>query len=477
MNTSEKKKTKIIATMGPAISSVEMIKRLSALGLNIVRLNFSHDDHIEHQKKIAIIHEVRKTSDKRIAVLQDLSGPKIRTGELTTSSVTLKPGKTLTLTIDTIVGDESRMSVSYKKLPHDIKVGNRILLNDGKIELLVTKKTDTDITTKIIHGGEMRSRRGVNLPDTKLSIPALTAKDKKDVVFGIKNNVDFMALSFVQGADDILDLKKILKKANSHALVIAKIETTEAIKNIDEIIQVSDGIMVARGDLAVEVGPQMVPKLQKQIIKKCNQAGKPVIVATQMLESMTRNPVPTRAEVSDVSNAIFDGADAIMLSEETAIGEYPEKVVGMMKEIALETESVLTHATDQYVDSKRQNTKHISSSISYNAARIAEELDAKVLVAFTETGYTLRQFSRYRAHIPILTISPHEHVLNQTLVSYGAYPAFQTSPIKNSLDAIEHARSAVLERKLGKKGDIIILVSGTLFGKSGTTNTITAVTL
>lgn len=477
MITADKKKTKIIATVGPATSSDQMLKKLSELGLNIVRLNFSHGDFPEHQEKVDAINRVRKTSTKRIAILQDLSGPKIRTGELSAQTVTLKPGKTLTLTIDTIVGDEERMTVSYKKLPQDIKVGNRILLNDGKIELLVTKKNATDITTKIIHGGEMRSRRGVNLPDTKLSIPALTAKDRKDVTFGIKNKVDFIALSFVQGPDDILDLKKILKKAKSHALVIAKIETTEAIKNIDEIIEVSDAIMVARGDLAVEVGPQKVPKLQKQIISKCNRAGKPVIVATQMLESMTRNPVPTRAEVSDVSNAIFDGADAVMLSEETAVGAYPEKVVAMMKEIALETESAVTHQLGGHRHFRQTDPKQLSASISYHAACIAQELDAKVLVAFTETGYTLRQFSRYRPHVPILTISPHDFVLNQTLISYGAYPAFQTTPIKNSLDAIGHAKKAVLERKLAKKGDTIVLISGTLFGQAGTTNTITAVTL
>lgn len=473
-----KKKTKIVGTIGPASSDIKTLTRLSEAGLNVARLNFSHGTHEEQQEKVELIKKVRKNTGKRLAVLQDLSGPKIRTGDLVTDTVVLKKGSILVLTTNKVPGTAEKMSVSYKKLPQDVSVGDRILLNDGKQELRVIKKTKTDITTKVVYGGEIKSRRGVNLPDTVISTSVITTKDKKDLEFGIKNDVDFIAQSFVQTGKDILTLKKILQKRGCKALVIAKVETTEAIKNIDEIIAVSDGIMVARGDLAVEVGPERVPMLQKYIAEECNRLGKPVIVATQMLESMTRNPVPTRAEVSDVSNAILDGADAVMLSEETAMGAYPEKVVNMMKQIALESEKGIerySFATD-VVDGATEN-RTVSDSITHHAVQIARDVDAKVIVAFTETGATMRMLSRFKPKQPILTISPNEYMLNQTLISFGAYPAHQAKKIKNSLDSIAYARQAVLERKLGKKGDKIVLVSGSIFGEPGDSNTVTVVEL
>jgi len=473
-----KKKTKIVGTIGPASSDVKTLAKLSLAGLNVARLNFSHGNHAEQQEKIALIKQVRKMTGKRMAVLQDLSGPKIRTGELETDTVVLKKGATLVLTSNKIVGNAKKMSISYKKLPQDVSVGDRILLNDGKQELRVIKKTKIDITTKVVYGGEIKARRGVNLPDTVISTPVLTTKDKKDLEFGIKNNVDFIAQSFVQNASDITKLKNILTKRGSSALVVAKIETTEAIKNIDEIIEVSDAIMVARGDLAVEVGPERVPMLQKYIVEECNRVGTPVIVATQMLESMTRNPVPTRAEVSDVSNAILDGADAIMLSEETAMGAYPEKVVTMMREIALEAEKgIERYSFATGVANDPGSKKTVSDSITHYAAHIAKDVDAKVIVAFTETGTTMRMLSRFRPTQPILTITPRENMLNQTLISFGAYPAHQTKKIKDSFDSITHAKQAVTDRKLAKKGDKIVLVSGSIFGKPGDSNTVTVVEL
>lgn len=475
MNTYYKKRTKIVGTIGPASSNPKTLARLSEAGLNIARLNFSHGDHAEQQEKVELIKEVRKKTGKRLAILQDLSGPKIRTGDLETSSVVLKKGAKLVLTTKKMLGTAKKMSVTYKKLPQDVSVGDRILLNDGKQELKVISKNSEEITCRVVYGGEIKSRRGVNLPDTVLTTSVLTTKDRKDLEFGIANRVDFIAQSFVQQASDITKLKNILRKRGSDALVVAKIETTEAIKNIDEIIRVSDAIMVARGDLAVEVGPERVPMLQKYIVEECNRSATPVIVATQMLESMTRNPVPTRAEVSDVSNAILDGADAIMLSEETAMGEYPQKVVAMMKQIALETEAGI----ERYSFGLDTGTekKNVSDAVTHYAVHIAKEVDAKVIVAFTQTGSTMRMLSRFRPLQPILTVSPNEHMLNQTLISFGAYPAHQTKKIKDSFDAITHAKSAVLERKLAKKGDKIVLVSGSIFGKPGESNTVTVVEL
>ena len=475
MNRHYKKRTKIVGTIGPASANIETLSALSKAGLNIARLNFSHGDHAEQQEKIELIKEVRRVTGKRLAVLQDLSGPKIRTGDLESKTVVLKKGKRLVLTTRKIVGNAEKMSVNYNKLVADVAVGDRILLNDGKQELKVISKTKDEITTKVVYGGEIASRRGVNLPDTVLSTSVLTTKDKKDLEFGIKNNVEFIAQSFVQTANDITKLQNILKKRGSKAMVVAKIETTEAIRNIDEIIEVSDAIMVARGDLAVEVGPEKVPMLQKYIVEHCNRTATPVIVATQMLESMTRNPVPTRAEVSDVSNAILDGADAVMLSEETAMGAYPEKVVNMMREIAVQAEQGIERYAFGLED--YPGAKSTSYAITHYGAHIAKEVEARVIVAFTETGSTMRMLSRFRPTQPILTISPHEHALNQTLISYGAYPAHQTKKIKNSLDAIAYAKDAVKARGLAKKGEKMVLISGSLFGKPGESNTVVVVKL
>src|SRR3990170_2245888 len=332
------KKTKIVATIGPATESKEKLEELLKDGMNVMRINFSHGDFAEHARKVANLHSAMKKTGIRAAILQDLGGPKIRIGDFKADSIELIPGRTFTLTTDQVEGDEKKVSIQYKNFPKEVKKGHVIYLHDGKKKLEVIKIAGNDVVCKVIVGGSIKGRRGVNLPDSELSIGSLTKKDIHDLEFGLKYDVDFIALSFVRKPEDIDELRTILKKRKSSARIIAKIETPQAIRNLDEIISKADGVMVARGDLAIEVPAEQVPLIQKMIIEKCNNLGKPVITATQMLESMIKSPIPTRAEVSDVANAILDGTDAIMLSEETTLGDYPVEAVRMMSKIAREIE-------------------------------------------------------------------------------------------------------------------------------------------
>ena len=470
------KKTKIIATLGPASNDVATMEKMIRAGMNVARLNFSHGDHAEHKERIRNIRTAQKNTNTRIAILQDLSGPKIRTGDLKEEKITLIKGKTITLTSKKVLGDTSLLSVTYKHLAKDVQKGDRILLNDGKQELRVQSTTDTDVVCTVVVGGEMYPRRGVNLPDTTLSISAITPKDKKDIIFGAQQKVDLVALSFVQSAKDIHVLRKLLEREKSKALIIAKIETGAAIENLDEIMEATDGVMVARGDLAVEVGASQVPMLQKEIIGKANALGKPDIVATQMLESMIDAPVPTRAEISDISNAILDGADSIMLSGETAMGAHPVKVIEVMRDAALATEAKMNYG--KRMERKYAYKDHIKTedAIARYAAKVATDLKAQALVAFTETGTTPRMISRFRPEQPILVISPSDVTLNQMLVSFGTIPCLQT-PLKRATDITKLARQAVLSQKLAQKGDSVVMVSGSIFGKPGETNTITVITV
>ena len=332
------KKTKIVCTIGPATESEDILEKLLNAGMDVMRLNFSHGDFEEHGNRINNLRKVIKKTGKIVGILQDLAGPKIRIGNFINEKIVLKEGNTFTLTIDDIEGDEERVHINYKHLPEEVKEGHIIYLHDGKKKLQVIEVNGNDVVCKILVGGEIKGKRGVNLPDSDISISCITEKDKKDLEFGIEQDVDFIALSFVRKPEDIDELRTILNNANSKAKIIAKIETPQAVKNIDEIIERADGIMVARGDLAIEIPAEKVPFVQKEIIRKCNNAGKPVITATQMLESMIHSHVPTRAEVSDVANAILDGTDAIMLSEETTLGGDPVEAVAVMARVAKEIE-------------------------------------------------------------------------------------------------------------------------------------------
>lgn len=466
-------KTKIIATIGPGTNNLKSIFNLREAGITFVRLNMSHGSHEEHKKVIDLVKQAEKMKSKKvnnyIGIIADLCGPKIRIGDFKDGFIELKPGSIFTLTTKKCVGDDKKVFINYKTLPNEISVGSEILLDDGKKKLLVLSvKNKTDIETKVIIGGKINSRRGVNIPNANLKISALTPKDKKDVIWGNEQGVDYFALSFVRNQKDVLRLREILSKLNSKAGIISKIETPEAIENIDSIIEVSDGIMVARGDLAIEIGPEKVPYIQKQIIRKCNEVGIPVITATQMLESMVRNSTPTRAEVSDIANAIFDGTDAIMLSEETAIGAYPVEAVGIMSRTAIQAEE--TFQTHKRIKVKNDN---LVDSVCSSAVHVAEDINAKLIIALTESGFTSRMVSRYRPKELIIAATPHEDCARKTMLSYGVIPIV-TEHYKGITSASEGVQKILLKMGLVKKGDQVILSAGVPFGKPGSTNTMVA---
>ncbi len=464
------KKTKIVATIGPATESEKALTKLLRQGLNVVRMNFSHGDFAEHQKKIVNGRAASKKTGIPVAFLQDLGGPKIRTGEFDNDSgrVTIKKGKTFTLTARKIKGTEEICHVGYSKLPKEIKVGHRIMLDDGKKELRVTKIKGTDIICKVVHGGELKGRRGVNLPDTEISISSLTPKDLKDLEFGIRNKVDFVALSFVRCPKDVLELRKILNKAGSKAHIISKIETPQAVENIDEIIDISDGIMVARGDLAIEMPAEDVPLIQKSIINKCNHVGKPVITATQMLESMIHTSVPTRAEVSDIANAILDGTDAVMLSEETTLGSYPIESVEVMSRVARRVENDFLHEQLLY-GSDKFNPTDVSESVSASAVKIAHSVGAKFIVALTNSGKTARILSRHRSKLSILAFSPDTNTVQKLNLNFGV-ASFGIKKYTDFAHAVSDIRKAVQKKRCAIKGDKFVIVGSRPFGKSSTSN-------
>ncbi len=456
------KKTKIVCTIGPATESAEKLEELVNAGMNVMRLNFSHGDFAEHQNRVNNLRKVIKKTGKPVAILQDLSGPKIRIGTFSTERVQLKEGNFFTLTTENIVGDETKAYINYPTFPEEMKVGNMVLLDDGKKKLEVISIKGKEVKCKILVGGDTKGRRGVNLPGAYLKISALTDKDKKDFEFGVKNKVDFVALSFVRRPEDVVELREMLKKAKLNAGIISKIETPEAVENIEKIIELSDGIMVARGDLAIEVPAETVPMIQKMIISKCNEAGKPVITATQMLESMIKSPVPTRAEVSDVANAILDGTDAIMLSEETTLGEFPVHAVKVMARVSREIES-----KDLYEIS--EVPRNVTDAVSDSVVVVANEVGAKIIVALSETGFTAKMISRYKPNQPILALTPNEKTYSQLALTSGCYPLI-VKKFKTVDEIIKMVRQHALKHKLASKGDRVVIAAGMPFGKSGNTN-------
>lgn len=467
------KKTKIVCTIGPVTESKEKLAELVEAGMNVMRLNFSHGDFAEHQNRVDNIRHVMKETGKTVAILQDLCGPKIRIGSFKDKMIQLVAGQTFTLTTDKIEGDETRVHINYPELPREVKVGGSIMLHDGTKRLEVTKIEGNNIITKVIVGGRLANNKGVNVPGANLSISALTDKDKKDVEFGIKNKVDFVALSFVRRKADIDELRAILDKAGSKAHIIAKIETPEALEVIDEIIAAADGIMIARGDLAIEIPAEEVPLTQKLIIHKCNSVGKPVITATQMLESMIKNPVPTRAEVSDIANAIIDGTDAIMLSEETTLGDFPVEAVKIMTKIATRIEGeVYTRDTiAEYNDSHG-----VTDVVSQSAVRAAHNIGASLIVALTRSGSTARMIARYRPAERVLALTDDNTNANKLILSFGCYP--MVVPTFKTVDEImKLVRTVTLDNKLVKKGDRVVIVAGMPFGTSKETNFILVETL
>ncbi|MEF2243416.1 MULTISPECIES: pyruvate kinase [unclassified Paenibacillus] len=464
------RKTKIVCTIGPSSESLENTKKLIQAGMNVARLNFSHGDFEEHGNRIKNIKFANEEMGTSVAILLDTKGPEIRLGSLK-EEYELIQGEEVTLTTEEIVGDNKRMPVTYSNLPNDLTVGATVLIDDGLIGLSVERIEGTEIYCRVINSGPVKSKKGVNVPGVKISLPGITEKDANDIIFGIEQGIDFIAASFVRKASDVLEIRELLERHNAkHIQIISKIENQEGVDNLDEIIEVSDGLMVARGDLGVEIPPEEVPLVQKNMIKKCNRAGKPVITATQMLDSMQRNPRPTRAEASDVANAIFDGTDAIMLSGETAAGKYPVESVQMMARIAERAETALEYQ-EIFLKQASAQQMSVTESISQSVANSALELDAKAIITSTQSGFTARMVSKYRPKAPIIAVTTDEKVMRHLALSWGVMPLKGTDADTTD-EMFEIAVKNTLATGLLSLGDTVVITAGVPVGRAGTTNLI-----
>ena len=465
-------KTKIVCTIGPASNSPDMIAALIENGMSVARLNFSHGTHPEHAEVIRIIKEVSAKLERPVAILQDLCGPKIRVGEIPGAGIQLTPGETLILSTQSGPARAPRVPVSYGDLPSQVKAGDRILLADGMMELMVEQTTATDIICKVITGGTLTSHKGINLPTSSLSIPALTEKDRRDLLFGLEMDVDYVALSFVRAAADIHAIKKIIHRQNKQTPVIAKFEKHEALEHVDAILAAADGVMVARGDLGVEIPLEKVPAIQKMLVRKSNSLGKPVIIATQMLRSMVDSPRPTRAEAADVANAVLDGADAIMLSEESAVGRFPVEAVHYMALISLQAEQQYPHGFFL----KLPPQGGIAESVANAACMLASNLDAAAIVATTRSGSSAAQIARYRPAQPIVALSPDSSSVRRLALLWGCIPTFLEN-IEDTDQMVESAATAVLDKGHVHKGDKVVITAGRPIWAKGTTNMLWVKTL
>ncbi|WP_037985758.1 pyruvate kinase [Thalassobacillus devorans] len=465
------RKTKIVSTIGPASEQVETLTKLIEAGMNVARLNFSHGDFEEHGQRIKNIREAAGKANKNIAILLDTKGPEIRTGVMRDGSVKLEQGGTLYVSMEEVEGTNERISVTYPGLIDDVHQGSKILLDDGLIELQVEEvdKENNEIKTTVLNSGLLKTKKGVNVPNVSVNLPGITKKDAKDIEFGIEQDIDFIAASFVRRASDVLEIRELLEKHNAtHIQIIPKIENQEGVDNIDEILAASDGLMVARGDLGVEIPAEDVPLVQKKLIRKCNQVGKPVITATQMLDSMERNPRPTRAEASDVANAIFDGTDAIMLSGETAAGNYPVEAVQTMNNIAKKTETGLDYKAILQERSKTSDLT-ITDAISQSVTHTAINLSVNAVVAPTESGHTARMISKYRPQAPIVAITSNERVLRLLSLVWGVHGVLGERAATTD-DMLGEAIDRGIASGVVKRGDRIIITAGVPVGESGTTN-------
>ena len=460
-------KTKIICTIGPSSSDENTIRQMINNGMDVARLNFSHGSLAEHKEKIKMIRSVSEKLNHPVAILQDLRGPKIRVGDAPPSGINLSPGQQFTLTGDAVSPTPERITVSYPDLPSEVESGDRILLADGLLELEVSHVSGSDIVCKVITGGILTSRKGINLPSRSIKADSATEKDIEDLKFGISQNVDYVALSFVRTSADIEKVKAIIAKNEKSIPVIAKIEKHEALKNIDEIMAVSDGVMVARGDLGVEIPLEQVPGIQQMIMTKASECGKPVIVATQMLRSMVDAPRPTRAEASDVANAVFGGTDAIMLSEETAMGRYPVEAVRYMRKIALTAEK--DFANEKYL--RLTHDPEISESVAYAACVLADHLKAAAIIATTQSGFTAKQISRFRPRSTLLAVSPDRNTLKRLSLHWGCVALYQKR-MKHTDEMIRQVLDMARASGYVRPGDKVVITAGHPLWVSGTTNMI-----
>ena len=464
------RKTKIVCTIGPASSKPDIIGRLIDAGMDVARLNFSHGTWEEHSEAIRTVRALSAKKGRPVAILQDLQGPKVRLGLLRGGSATIYSGDQFTLTTRDVEGTEKIASVTYDRLATEVKAGDQILIDDGLIHLEVLRTDGVHVMCRVLQGGVLMNHKGLNLPGVAISVPAVTEKDLTDLDFGIEQGVDYIALSFVRTSKDISKVKELLRRRKVDIPIIAKLERPKAVRNLDAILEVADGVMIARGDLGVEMPLEEVPLIQKQIIRQANLHGAIVITATQMLDSMIEHPRPTRAEVSDVANAIFDGTDAVMLSGETASGAYPIEAVRVMAKVAVEAEGGLPPRAPSPHEPGRAQT--FPDAISEAACRAAVDTKARAIVAFTQTGSTARLISRFRPATSVIAFTPNEHVRNRLCLYWGVIPKIMT-PIEHVDEMIQKIDDALLADGTAAKGDVLIIVSGAPIGVKGRTNLLT----
>ncbi len=455
------KKTKIICTLGPTTDDEEVMRSLVRKGMDVARFNFSHGTHEEQKARMDKLKKVRDEEGKPIAILLDTKGPEIRTGVLKDGKkVTLRAGEVFTLTTEEITGDADRVSITYEGLVDDVQVGSTILIDDGLIGLQVKSKKEKEIICTVVNGGDLGERKGVNVPNVPVRLPAITEKDREDILFGAQQNIDYIAASFVRNAECIFEIRAFLKECQAPNIpIIAKIENAEGIKNIDEIIRCADGIMIARGDLGVEIPAEEVPYLQKMIIQKCNANYKPVITATQMLDSMMRNPRPTRAEVTDVANAVYDGTDVVMLSGETAMGKYPIEALKMMATIVSDTESHLDYSSYRNRHVFAKNGHHISNAVCYSSVATADDLHAQVIVTPTISGYTAKMLSKWRPASQIIGMSPSLSAVRQMMIYWGVKPLW-SKRAESTDELIEYSLEELKEKGIVREGDLAVITAG-----------------
>jgi pyruvate kinase len=464
------RRTKILCTIGPASESPEITRKMLLAGMNVARLNFSHGSHEEQRRRIRTLRSVAAQLDYPLGILLDTRGPEIRIGTFKTGSIVLKEGEIFTLTTEEVEGDATRVTVQYAGFPSDIKEGDTVLLNDGLLKLKVLAVQERDVKCRVVNGGVLSDRKKINLPHSQVKLPPLSEKDREDIRFGVEQGIDYIAASFIRRADDVLAIKHFLEEIGAEMPVIAKIESPEGVENIDAILRMADGLMVARGDLGVEMPAEDVPLLQKMIIKKCNRVGKPVITATQMLESMVENPRPTRAEASDVANAILDGSDAVMLSAETATGAYPVEAVATMARIVQRAEEAIDY--EGILHRKRKaGAQTITDAVGYATCITAHDLQAAAILTATQSGYTPRMVARHRPKAPIIAVTPKEEIIRQLTLVWGVYP-IRKEPAFNADEMFERAVTAGVEKGYIREGDLVVITAGHPVGIPGTSNLI-----
>lgn len=466
------RKTKIVCTLGPSSSDETTLKKMLLAGMNVARLNFSHGTHEGHRQTIQRFRKVREELGIPAAVLLDTKGPEIRTGNFANGEEILKEGQEFILTTLPVSGTSQRVSVTYKDLPKEVKPGNLVLINDGKIVIKVEKTDDTEVRGTVIHGGKISNHKGINLPNVRLNMQYMSPQDREDILFGIQNDVDYIAASFVRSAGDVEVIRKLLEdNGGSEIKIIAKIESTQGIENFEEILEAADGIMVARGDMGVEVAYEKLPGIQKKFIRRCVQSGKIVITATQMLESMTTSPIPTRAEITDVANAVFDGTTAVMLSGETAAGKYPVEAVATMAKIAMQAETDQPKVPSRNMIWHEMDAMDVTNAVGHAACTLAKDINAAAIMAITKTGYTARGMSKFRPDIMIIGATPYEKTYHQLSLIWGVTPLMANYRYEIE-DLFGHCARKALRAGLIKEGSNIVISAGVPVDVPGNTNII-----